>query len=486
MNKLKRIVSVLITIIMMFTTFSSGLADTTPTQEEQVHAFVERLYVNMMGRPSDASGLNYWSDALISGNLSGKEIADKFYYSDEFVKINSSIDDEEFVEIMYQTLLGRASDASGLSYWCSLLDSGARSRDFIYRSFLDSEEWKTICSDNGISAEFNNIEGYVNRLYMTVFNRAADDSGKAFWTDKLKTGEYQAITVAHRFFFGTEYEASGKSDTEYVKDLYSTLMGREYDEPGLEFWLNRLTNGYLRLSVFNSFATSAEFTNICNSYGVTRGDAIPEKPKHIICIDPGHSAVMPSGNCPMGPGSSVGKPADAIGTHGSASGLMEYELTLNISNQLKTELENRGYEVIMTRTNSTQAYDLVYRAQVANEGADLMVRIHADGLSNTSVTGCSAIIITKNNPWNPQTYTESRSLADNLLNSYIAATGIKNRGVVEEDTMAGNNWSTVPCVLFELGFMTNSAEDLKMADPVFQQSMVKGLADGIDAYYGGN
>lgn len=463
---------------------AAGASDADAARIEQVHAFVERLYTNMMGRPSDPQGLDFWTNQLTSGNMSGNEVANKFYYSSEFKRIGGGMDDSAFVETMYKTLLGRSSDVQGLNHWVNQITSGNKTRDQIYRNFLASSEWKGICSSNGITPEYITIEGYINRLYVTVFGRDSDTNGRDFWSGKMRSGEYDAITTAHKFFFGSEYLGKNKSDSDYIKDLYMTLMGRDYDDAGLSFWLNKLSSGSTRLSVFNQFATSPEFTNICSIYGVTRGDAIPDRAQYTICIDPGHSAVMPAGNCPLGPGSSIGKPADAVGTHGSASGLMEYQLTLNISMQLKDELEARGYNVIMTRTDSSSAYDLVYRAQVANEGADLMVRIHADGLSDTSVTGCSAIIITPNNPWNPQTYSSSRSLADNLLSSYIAATGIRNRGVVEEDTMAGNNWSTVPCVLFELGFMTNRNEDLKMADPTFQVSMVSGLADGIDAYYG--
>ena len=49
--------------------------------------------------------------------------------------------------------------------------------------------------------------------------------------------------------------------------------------------------------------------------------------------------------------------------------------------------------------------------------------------------------------------------------------------------MTGNNWSRVPTTLLEMGFMTNPDEDLKMADPGFQQIMVRAIADGIEEYF---
>ena len=67
--------------------------------------------------------------------------------------------------------------------------------------------------------------------------------------------------------------------------------------------------------------------------------------KRIIVLDPGHSAVVATGMEPIGPGASEQKAADASGTSGVLSGVPEYELTLNVSLQLKEVLEQRGYQV---------------------------------------------------------------------------------------------------------------------------------------------
>ena len=52
----------------------------------------------------------------------------------------------------------------------------------------------------------------------------------------------------------------------------------------------------------------------------------------------------------------------------------------------------------------------------------------------------------------------------------------------ETDSMSGNNWSQVPTTLIEMGFMTNPTEDSMMADPSFQNKMVTGIANGIEAF----
>lgn len=206
---------------------------------------------------------------------------------------------------------------------------------------------------------------------------------------------------------------------------------------------------------------------------------------YLVCLDPGHTSTLSGKNVPLGPGSSQMKQGDTIGTHGNASGLNEYELTMQIAQKLRTELEKRGYSVILTHEDTSTPIDCDARAQVANNaGADCFIRIHADGADSSSASGAMAINITSSNPWNPQTYSESRRLSDDVLRKYVEATGFKSRGVLEEDNMTGNNWSQVPCTLIELGFMTNPNEDRKMADASFQETMVKGLADGVDAFFG--
>lgn len=204
----------------------------------------------------------------------------------------------------------------------------------------------------------------------------------------------------------------------------------------------------------------------------------------LIVLDPGHSNVVTGNTEPLGPGSGEMKAADSAGTHGTTSGLTEIQLNFQIATMLKAELEARGYTVLMTRYDNDTAISCSERAKIANDaGADAFIRIHADGSESSSSSGAMAICITPSNPYTAETYNSSRALSDAVLNAYVASTGFSSRGVWETDTMTGNNWSTVPCTLLEMGFMTNPNEDSLMADTAFQQKMVTGIANGIDDYF---
>ncbi|MCR5633233.1 MAG: N-acetylmuramoyl-L-alanine amidase [Eubacterium sp.] len=204
----------------------------------------------------------------------------------------------------------------------------------------------------------------------------------------------------------------------------------------------------------------------------------------IVVLDPGHSSVVSGNTEPIGPGSGEYKAADSSGTSGPTSGLTEYQLNLQIAQKLRTELQNRGYTVYLTREDNSTGISCAERAQMANNlNADAFIRIHADGSDSSSASGAMGICITPSNPYISSMYSESRRLSDAVLNAYVAETGFSSRGVWETDTMTGNNWSQVPCTLLEMGFMTNPNEDSLMADEAFQSKMVTGIANGVDTYF---
>lgn len=208
----------------------------------------------------------------------------------------------------------------------------------------------------------------------------------------------------------------------------------------------------------------------------------------VVALDPGHQAPQVDMRAlePNGPGSPVKKAKCTTGTEGAASGKGEYALNLEVSLKLRALLEEKGYTVVMTRTSNDAAISNAERAQLANRaGADIYVRIHANGVEDPSVRGALALVPSAENPYVGQLAGASDALAQAVLAAYCDATGFSSQGVSVNDTMTGINWSQAPVMILEMGFMTNPEEDLRMADPAFQERMAGGIARGIDRYFGG-
>lgn len=207
--------------------------------------------------------------------------------------------------------------------------------------------------------------------------------------------------------------------------------------------------------------------------------------KKKIAIDAGHQLRGNSSTEPIGPGSSVRKPKVAGGATGVATGVPEYKMNLNVAKKLKSILLARGYEVYMVRTKNNVNISNKERALKANKsGSDIYIRIHGDSSSSSSVKGASVLYPSSSNHYVKKLSKASKKLSRAIIKKYCSSTGIKNRGLVARDDLTGTNWSKIPVTLIEMGFMSNPSEDRKMQNSKFQVKMARGIANGIDSYFG--
>lgn len=213
-------------------------------------------------------------------------------------------------------------------------------------------------------------------------------------------------------------------------------------------------------------------------------NAVSEDGKIVICIDPGHQEKGDNKGEPIGPSSSVTKARVSAGTRGVGSKRWEYEVNLEASLILKELLQNQGYEVVMTRETNDVNISNAERAQIANKvNADMTIRIHCDSVTNTSKTGATILIPAKSSKFTKgEVYDKSLSYAEKLQEE-LKVQGIKVNEICERSDITGFNWSEVPVVIFEMGFMSNYCEDKNLCDKDYQTKLMDSVVEALNKNY---
>ncbi|MGP5017220.1 DUF4214 domain-containing protein [Vreelandella alkaliphila] len=96
-----------------------------------------RLYDAAFDRAADGKGLGYWVE--VSESVSLSDIADSFVGSGEFARQYGSVENDAYIELMYENVLERTPDAAGQAYWLDKLDNGAE-RGAVMVGFTESAE----------------------------------------------------------------------------------------------------------------------------------------------------------------------------------------------------------------------------------------------------------------------------------------------------------------------------------------------------------
>jgi N-acetylmuramoyl-L-alanine amidase len=205
--------------------------------------------------------------------------------------------------------------------------------------------------------------------------------------------------------------------------------------------------------------------------------AVPPTP--LICLDPGHGTIPAIGRQtePIGPGSSRLKIKDGGGTSGEAP------VALAIALKTRALLERDGYRVAMTRTGATYAGGNIERVRFCNvRHAALMIRIHADGATSSSLHGLKTLVPALHRGWTDDIYASSLRAARKVQAALVQQTRARNLGIVQRSDLTGFNWANVPAILVECGFMTNPVEARLLRSNAYQLKIARGLAAGAEAF----
>lgn len=210
---------------------------------------------------------------------------------------------------------------------------------------------------------------------------------------------------------------------------------------------------------------------------------IMENVKHqnrIIVIDPGHSNHSNLQKEQIAPGASELKIKDGGGAQGIITKTPEYEVNMKVAIKLKELLDKEGFTVLMTKTKNSESLGNIERAEIGNKAnANLVIRIHADSSNSSSAKGASMLVPVGINDNTKAIYKESKRCGTIILNKLTEEVGMQNRGVVESNNMTGFNWSKVPVILVEMGFLSNTEEDKLLSSTDYQNKLARALTDGI-------
>ena len=185
-----------------------------------------------------------------------------------------------------------------------------------------------------------------------------------------------------------------------------------------------------------------------------------------IILDAGHGGIDP------------GK----IGTNGA----LEKDINLSITFKLKQLLENKGYNVVLTREDSNdlssedatnhKREDMNNRSDIiSNSNAALTVSIHQNSFPDESVHG-------------PQVFYYESSGASELLASTVLATLEESLSVTESRGIKKNSdyyilkKSPTPTIIVECGFLSNPSEADCLITDSYQNKIARGIYLGICEY----
>jgi N-acetylmuramoyl-L-alanine amidase len=212
--------------------------------------------------------------------------------------------------------------------------------------------------------------------------------------------------------------------------------------------------------------------------------AIAEAP--VVVIDPGHDRYANSAVEPIGPGSKTMKVKDGGGASGVVTHTPEAVVNLAISKRLAAMLRRAAIRVVMTRTTTSHvSMGNIARAQIANRNhAAAFVRIHCDSSTDPSYSGTHTLYPAYHVGWTDDIYKPSLRLARLVQAELVRSLRFPDRGLDPRSDITGFNWSNVPSILPELGFLSNPTEDRVLNSASGQKRAAIGVCRGVLRFLG--
>ncbi|MGH7135172.1 MAG: DUF4214 domain-containing protein, partial [Pirellulales bacterium] len=180
--------------------FSYELTDgkvTSQAQTVQVTSYqatvITKLYQQVLHRPPDTAGLEYWVSKIQQGTSYGV-VAQGFFESTEHL--------DPIIQQYYQTFLGRAADTQGLNNWYNVwVNHGGP--EPVVAGMIDSTEFFALAAKEYPSS--SSITSWVTGLYERLLGRAPQGNDLPYWTNQINSGKMTPTEVVNAFQSSQEY-----------------------------------------------------------------------------------------------------------------------------------------------------------------------------------------------------------------------------------------------------------------------------------------
>ena len=199
----------------------------------------------------------------------------------------------------------------------------------------------------------------------------------------------------------------------------------------------------------------------------------PKKQQPAIAVQP----VTPTVTTPKPEGKGLRKVVIDAGHGGTDYGAIrdninEKDITLDVAKQVRDMLVKKGYVVQMTR-DKDEYVSLQDRVAISeNFMPDIFISIHVNSSTGTEASGIETHYY----------HQESILLAQTLHASLASAINTKNRGLFKSKFYVINH-TTVPAVLMEIGFISNSAERAELNGSSRKKATAKAIVEGVENYF---
>jgi len=170
--------------------------------------FIEQLYDSILGRNSDAKGLSDWTHLIESRDKNAFEVYQEFFTSSEFTQQVKPL-----IQLFYTTL-GRVPEVASYDWWLETYRQGDN-LEAVGNQLLGSDEFQTQFGDL-------NDADFVSQLFQNALGRAPEAAGQAYWLEQMQAGMSRA-EVAIGIATSEELEVLRGQEAEIILQYQSIL-----------------------------------------------------------------------------------------------------------------------------------------------------------------------------------------------------------------------------------------------------------------------